>query len=84
MITVYTKPDCPFCDRAKSWLEMNDLAYDTINVMEDSEALDFIKGKGHKTVPQIYLNGELFVEGGYTGLSKQDPQILRERMEKAQ
>jgi glutaredoxin len=81
MITLYSKPDCPYCDNAKIWLEKNDLAYTTVNVMEDSEALGFIKSKGHKTVPQIYLNGELFVEGGYTGLSKQDPKILRERME---
>jgi glutaredoxin len=80
MITLYSKPNCPFCDSAKIWLEKNDLQYTTVDVMEDAEALSFIKSRGHKTVPQIYLNGELFVEGGFTGLSKQDPEILRERM----
>jgi hypothetical protein len=49
--------------------------------MEDADALEFIKGEGHKTVPQIYHEGKLFVEGGFTGLSKQDPSILRERLE---
>ena len=81
MITLYSKPNCPFCDRAKIWLEKNDLAYSVIDVMEDADALEFIKGEGHKTVPQIYHEGKLFVEGGFTGLSKQDPSILRERLE---
>jgi glutaredoxin-like protein NrdH len=84
MITLYTKLQCPFCDNAKIWLEKNNLAYTPVNIMENDEALEFIKSKGHKTVPQIYFDGELFVEGGFTGLSKQDPQVLREQMEKNQ
>mgnify|MGYP003351047083 CR=1 FL=1 len=78
MITVYSKPNCPYCDRTKIWLEHNNLPYQTINVLEDSNALEFIKAQGHKTVPQIYLNGAVLVEGGYTGLTKQDPNVLRE------
>ena len=46
--------------------------------MADSNALEFIKSQGHKTVPQIYFNGSVLVEGGYTGLTKQDPNSLRE------
>jgi glutaredoxin len=47
-------------------------------VLEDANALEFIKSMGHKTVPQIYFNGAVLVEGGYTGLTKQDPDFLRE------
>lgn len=80
MITMYSKPNCPYCDRAKVWLEKNGFSYETVNVYEDESALEFIKQRGHKTVPQIYFNGEVLVEGGYTGLSKQDPQTLKERI----
>lgn len=82
MITLYSKPNCPYCDRAKIWLERNDIAYTTVDVLVDNNALQFIKEQGHKTVPQIYHNGNLLVEGGYTGLSKQDPDKLKEIINK--
>ena len=78
MITVYSKPNCPYCDRTRIWLEHNNLPYQIIDVMEDASALEFIKSKGHKTVPQLYFNGVVLVEGGYTGLTKQDPNVIRE------
>jgi glutaredoxin-related protein len=78
MITLYSKPNCPYCDRAKIWFEKNNIAYETIDVLADEAALAFIKEQGHKTVPQIYFENSLLVEGGYTGLSKQDPAVLRE------
>jgi glutaredoxin len=46
-----------------SGLEKNGIAYSTVNVLEDTIALEFIKSQGHKTVPQIYFNNELLVEG---------------------
>jgi len=82
MITVYSKPNCPYCDRTKIWLEQNSISYQIVDVFEDATALDFIKSKGHKTVPQIYFNGAVLVEGGYTGLIKQDPEALKEIINK--
>jgi glutaredoxin 3 len=83
MITLYTRPNCPYCDRAKIWLERNNISYTTINVSEDQTALDFIKAQGHKTVPQIYYNGSVLIEGGYTGLSKQDPESVKRMIEES-
>jgi len=80
MIKIYSKPDCPYCDRAKEWLDNNDISYQTVNIMEDSNAYDFIKSKGHRSVPQLYLGDELLVEGGYTGLVKEDPIKIKERI----
>lgn len=81
MITLYTKPHCPYCEQAKAWFNKNGIQYKTVDVTQDDLALNMLKEEGHKTVPQIYLYGELFVEGGYTGLSKQDPAVLKEQIE---
>jgi glutaredoxin len=35
---------------------------------------------GHRTVPQIYKDGKLFVEGGYQGLSKLNEDQIWERV----
>lgn len=82
MITLYTKPNCPYCEMAKSWLKKNDINYSEIDVTIDELSLIFIKEQGHKTVPQIYFNGQILVEGGYTGLTREDPNLLKERIEK--
>jgi glutaredoxin 3 len=80
MITVYTKPNCPYCVKAKAWLENNNIEYQEINIVEDTNARKMLKEHGHKTVPQIYINEKLFVEGGYTGLSSQDPSELKTKL----
>lgn len=82
MLTVYSKPLCPFCDAAEDYLRRYNFSYKKVNVMEDADALAFIKSKGHKTVPQIYYNEDLLVEGGYTGLKALQPNELDERIQK--
>ena len=81
MITVYSKPNCPHCELAKSWLDSNKIEYEVIDVTQDDVALNMIKEAGHKSVPQLYLNGEVLVPGGYEGLKNQDPEVLREQLE---
>lgn len=80
MITLYSKPNCPYCENAKAWLTKNEIAYEVINIAEDSAARDFIVAEGHKTVPQIYVKTKILVEGGFSGLSKCDPTELKERI----
>jgi hypothetical protein len=36
--------------------------------------------QGHRTVPQIYHQGKLFVEGGFQGLSKLSTDEIRTRL----
>lgn len=81
MLTVYSKPNCPFCEQAKSWLDSNKIEYEVIDISINNEALEMLKEHGHKTVPQLYLNGEVFVSGGYEGLKNQDPDVLKEQIE---
>jgi glutaredoxin len=68
---------------AKSWLKNNNISYTEVDVTTDKSLLEFLRSQGHRTVPQIYFNEKLLVEGGYDGLSKQNPTILKERIEKA-
>jgi glutaredoxin 3 len=71
MITVYSKNNCPFCVQAKSLLQLKGVDFEEIKIDESSEAREFIVGEGHRTVPQIYRDGKLLVEGGFQGLKKQ-------------
>ena len=71
MITVYSKNNCPFCVQAKNLLKLKGVDYTEVKVDEVPEAREFIMAEGHKTVPQIYQDGKLLVEGGYQGLARQ-------------
>ena len=81
MLTVYSKTVCPYCVQAKNYLSNKNIAFNEINIEEDQAARDFIVSQGHRTVPQIYFNGSLFVEGGWQGLSKMSEQQIIERIE---
>ena len=82
MITVYSKPLCPYCDAAENYLKNNDLEYRKIDISADADALRFIKEeKGHRSVPQIYYNDQLLVEGGFDGLKKLNAEEIKQRIE---
>lgn len=70
MLTVYSKKNCPFCDQAKALLSKKNIAFEEVRIDLDDYAREFVKAAGHRTVPQIYQAGKLFVEGGYTGLAR--------------
>ena len=59
-ITVYSGPNCPYCDRAKKLLEKKGLAFTDYNVREDAARFDEMleKSGGRKTIPQIFINGQ--------------------------
>lgn len=72
MITVYSKQNCPYCVQAKKLLESKGIDYEEIRIDEDEDAKQFVLSQGHRSVPQIYKDGSLLVEGGFHGLAKQD------------
>ena len=78
MITVYSKANCPFCVQAKNLLTLKGVTYEEVRIDQSSEAREFIVGEGHRTVPQIYQNGKLLVEGGFQGLSKQPEEFFQQ------
>jgi glutaredoxin 3 len=80
MLTVYSKNNCPFCVQAKNLLKLKNIAFEEINVEENPDARTFIVAEGHRTVPQIYKDGKLFVQGGFQGLSKLTEDQLKEKL----
>lgn len=81
MLTVYTKNHCPYCTSAKTLLKNRGIAFEEINIEQVAEARQLLVENQHRTVPQIYYQGRLFVEGGYTGLAKFNEQELKQRIE---
>ena len=76
MITVYSKNNCAFCTQAKNLLKSKGVEYVEVKIDEDAEAKDFVLEQGHRTVPQIYQDGKLLVEGGFQGLSQQSAEFF--------
>jgi len=77
MITVYSKPLCGYCDMAKDYLKRNNIQYEEIRVDTNPEAREFLINEGHRTMPQIYHNGKLFVAGGGMALVRMDPNQVK-------
>ena len=55
-LTLYTQDNCEYCHIMKKKLAEWDYRYREINVSYDLFAKDFMKEKGHRTVPQLYWN----------------------------
>lgn len=83
MLTIYSKNNCPFCDQAKGLLKLKGIVFEEIKVDEVPDARQFIMDAGHRTVPQLYKDGKLFVEGGFQGLKKLTDQELKEKLNAA-
>jgi glutaredoxin 3 len=80
MLIVYSKANCPQCDNAKGLLKLKEIQFNEIKVDQDKDAREWLMEQGHRSVPQLYLDGELFVENGYTGLSKLTDDQLKEKL----
>lgn len=77
MLTVYSKNHCAFCDQTKALLKSKDIPFEEVKIDENEEAKAFVLGEGHRTVPQIYKDGKVFVEGGFQGLRKLTEEQLK-------
>lgn len=62
-ITLYSKPDCPFCDRAKALLARKGQTWTEIDIeAQPGKRDEMIQRTGRRTVPQIYI-GDRHVGG---------------------
>ena len=56
-LTLYTQPNCMYCDMMKTKLDRWGYQYEVVNIRLDEAAKSYIKSEGHKTVPQLYYGG---------------------------
>ena len=75
MITVYSKNNCPFCDRAKALLESKNIPFRVIKMEDEPDARGFLMDQGLRSVPQIFKDGVL-LPGGYQGLVGKDEEFF--------
>ena len=81
MLTIYSKTVCPYCVQAKNYLKAKNINFREINIEQDAEAREFIINQGLRTMPQIFMDGKIFVEGGWTGLSKMTAEDILSEIE---
>tara|TARA_Y100000389_G_scaffold31725_1_gene26870 strand:+ start:38 stop:292 length:255 start_codon:yes stop_codon:yes gene_type:complete len=64
-ITIYTGPQCNYCEAAKKLLARNNVTYNEINIATVDGAMDEMikKANGKRTIPQIFFDDQHI--GGY-------------------
>lgn len=86
-LVLYTKNNCPYCAKAKAFLQIREVEFREINIDTNSEAKDWVIKNNHKTMPQIYYDDytvdspKIFVEGGYDGLAKLTPREFAQKID---
>jgi glutaredoxin len=62
---------------AKNYLDNNNFEYKMVDIDSSPSAREFVISEGHRTMPQIYHDGQLLVPGGAQALSRMDPNMVR-------
>lgn len=58
-ISIFTKPGCPFCAKAKSALTEKGLRFEEIEIGSAAVSMATVEAvTGQKTVPQVFVNGK--------------------------
>lgn len=57
-ITVFSKPGCPFCAKAKQTLIDNKLQFEEIVLGQDATTVSLRAVSGRATVPQVFIGGK--------------------------
>ena len=66
-VTIYSTPWCPYCVRARQFLDKRGIDYHDIGVERDSALRrQMMESSGRHTVPQIWI-GDTHI-GGYTDM----------------
>lgn len=70
-VVIYSKDPCPYCVRAKNFLNEKNISFQEIDLTNDMDQLEKIKTQFNwRTVPMILIDGKLV--GGYTDLKQLD------------
>ncbi|NIC00611.1 FAD-dependent oxidoreductase [Halobacterium sp. R2-5] len=64
-VEIYTKTDCPYCEKAKGLFDEKGVDYVTYNVTGDEELFEEMRARadGRETAPEVFIDDELI--GGW-------------------
>jgi len=57
-VTLFTKPGCPFCSKAKAALTENGIGFEEVVLGTDATSVTLKAVSGQTTVPQIFVDGK--------------------------
>ncbi|MGJ8693132.1 MAG: glutathione peroxidase [Thalassotalea sp.] len=57
-VTVFTKPGCPFCAKAKTLLKAKGLSFEEVVLGKDATTVSLRAVSGKATVPQVFIGGK--------------------------
>lgn len=59
-VTIYGKPMCPACNKAKDWLTARNVEFEYKELNKDYNIVEFyeVAPRSHRTFPMIAVNGE--------------------------
>ena len=57
-VTIFSKPGCPFCAKAKAELKENGITFEEIVLGTDATTVSLRAVSGQTTVPQIFVDGK--------------------------
>jgi glutaredoxin 3 len=61
-VKVYSTPTCPYCIRAKAYLQQKGVAFENFDVSADDDKLqEMLKVSGQMGVPVIVVNDQVIV-----------------------
>ncbi|WMC11155.1 glutathione peroxidase [Oceanimonas pelagia] len=56
-ITLFTKPGCPYCARAKQMLLERNMRYEEVIIGQDATSISLKAVSGRSSVPQVFIDG---------------------------
>lgn len=81
MLHLYTQNKCGWCTKLEKTLSEWGYEYKVFNISYDPIAKEFLKEKGHKTVPQLYYSGKDVMQGPSENLTSGGLQDNIDRVE---
>lgn len=75
-VLIYSKSNCPFCEKAKAWFTQHGILFTEIKLDNEEERLAFYQKVPHaRSVPQIFIDNKLI--GTYNDLMAKADTIIK-------
>jgi len=70
-VKVYSTPTCPWCNKTKGWLKVNNIEFKSIDVSADEKAAEeMVEKSGQRGVPVIDIDGTIIIGYDVSAMKK--------------